>query len=48
VLYSNASDPARTVPRGAAVGFLRRPSLGALALADVIAALAPREPGARR
>ena len=48
VLYSNASNPARTVPRGAAVGFLQRPSLDALALADVIAALAPREPGLRR
>ncbi len=45
VLYSYASDPARTAPRGGAVGFLRRPSLDALTLADVIAALAPRESG---
>ncbi len=42
VLYSSASDPARTVPRGGAVGFLQRPSLDALTLADVIAAMAPR------
>ena len=34
VLYSYASDPVRTVPRGAAVGFLRRPSLDDLTLAD--------------
>ena len=39
VLYSSASDPARTVPRGAAVGFLQRPSLDTLTLADVIAAM---------
>ena len=42
VLYSYASDPVRTVPRGAAVGFLRRPSLDDLTLADVIdATMAP-------
>ena len=39
VLYSNASNPARTVPRGAAVDILQRPSLDDLTLADVIAAL---------
>jgi ADP-heptose:LPS heptosyltransferase len=40
VLYSKASDPARTVPRGADVHFLQRPSLDDLTPAEVIAAAA--------
>ncbi len=42
VLYSNASDPARTAPRGAAVTVLQRASLGDLSTAAVTAAVRPR------
>jgi ADP-heptose:LPS heptosyltransferase len=40
VLYSAASDPALTAPRGARVRILQRPSLGDLAVAEVAATLA--------
>jgi len=39
VLFSGASDPARTAPRGSAVTVLRREPLAALAVAEVWAAL---------
>jgi ADP-heptose:LPS heptosyltransferase len=39
VLYSDASDPALTAPRGAAVTILRRPDLADLAVAEVAATL---------
>jgi hypothetical protein len=37
VLYSAASDPALTAPRGAPVAILRRPVLAELAVDDVAA-----------
>ncbi len=40
VLYSAASDPALTAPRGTGVVVLRRPDLAALAVAEVAATLA--------
>jgi ADP-heptose:LPS heptosyltransferase len=40
VLYSAASDPALTAPRGARVRILQRPSLGDLAVEEVAATLA--------
>jgi ADP-heptose:LPS heptosyltransferase len=39
VLYSAASDPALTAPRGAAVTILRRATLDALAVEEVAATL---------
>ncbi len=39
VLYSQASDPALTAPRGARVTILRRPSLAQLSVEDVAATL---------
>ena len=42
VLFSAASDPALTAPRGPTVTVLRRASLAALAAAEVLAALTPR------
>jgi ADP-heptose:LPS heptosyltransferase len=39
VLYSAASDPALTAPRGAAVTILRRPALDSLAVEEVAATL---------
>ncbi len=41
-LFSSASDPVRSAPRGPAVGVLRSPSLDDLAAETVIAALRPR------
>ncbi|MEE8202556.1 MAG: glycosyltransferase family 9 protein [Alphaproteobacteria bacterium] len=42
VLYSSASDPARTAPRGRCVAILRRPRLAELPCDEVIAALPSR------
>ena len=39
VLYSGASDPALTAPRGAVVTVLRRPDLADLPVAEVAATL---------
>jgi hypothetical protein len=39
VLYSAASDPALTAPRGAAVTILRRATLDSLAVEEVAATL---------
>jgi len=39
VLFSAASDPARSAPRGARVAVLQRPDLAALPVDDVVAAL---------
>jgi hypothetical protein len=39
VLYSGASDPALTAPRGAEVVVLQRPNLADLAVAEVAATL---------
>ncbi|MFQ5957857.1 MAG: glycosyltransferase family 9 protein [Alphaproteobacteria bacterium] len=41
VLYSSASDPARTAPRGPCVEILTRPGLADLSCEEVIAALPP-------
>jgi ADP-heptose:LPS heptosyltransferase len=40
VLYSRASDPALTAPRGSRVAILQRPDLASLTVADVAATLA--------
>ena len=47
VLYSAASEPARTAPRGPSVTVLRRPSLDDLTLEAVVAALPLPPPPSR-
>jgi ADP-heptose:LPS heptosyltransferase len=42
VLYSHASDPTRTAPRGASVAILQSPSLDTLGVETVIAEMRPR------
>jgi ADP-heptose:LPS heptosyltransferase len=42
VLFSAASKPAQTAPRGPAVEILQRPSLATLSLDDVLERLDPR------
>jgi ADP-heptose:LPS heptosyltransferase len=42
VLFSAASEPAQTAPRGSAVDILQRPTLADLSVDDVLARLNPR------
>ena len=42
VLYSSASDPGRTAPRGPSVSIVQRPSLAELAVEAVMAEMRPR------